>query len=81
MSHLHARRSCCRRDAIYPQFATHNAHSLAAIFQIAAADGRAWQPGDYEFQCLHGMGEPLYDQIVGRGPSPPVPHLRPGGQP
>ena len=61
-----AKKLLAARDAIYPQFATHNAHSLAAIFHLAAADGRAWQPGDYEFQCLHGMGEPLYDQIVGR---------------
>ena len=49
-------------DAVYPQFATHNAHTLAAIMQRA---GEPWKPGDYEFQCLHGMGEPLYDQIVG----------------
>jgi RHH-type proline utilization regulon transcriptional repressor/proline dehydrogenase/delta 1-pyrroline-5-carboxylate dehydrogenase len=61
-----ARKLLAARDAIYPQFATHNAHSLAAIFHLAAAEGRAWQPGDYEFQCLHGMGEPLYDQLVGR---------------
>ncbi|HHW64791.1 MAG TPA: trifunctional transcriptional regulator/proline dehydrogenase/L-glutamate gamma-semialdehyde dehydrogenase [Rhodocyclaceae bacterium] len=61
-----AKKLLAARDAIYPQFATHNAHSLAAIFHLAAADGRAWQAGDYEFQCLHGMGEPLYDQIVGR---------------
>ncbi|WP_297363402.1 trifunctional transcriptional regulator/proline dehydrogenase/L-glutamate gamma-semialdehyde dehydrogenase [Thauera sp.] len=60
-----ARKLLAARDVIYPQFATHNAHSLAAIFHLAAADGRVWQPGDYEFQCLHGMGEPLYDQIVG----------------
>ncbi|MBV2264622.1 MAG: trifunctional transcriptional regulator/proline dehydrogenase/L-glutamate gamma-semialdehyde dehydrogenase [Thauera sp.] len=60
-----ARKLLAARDAIYPQFATHNAHSLAAIFHLAAAGG-AWQAGDYEFQCLHGMGEPLYDQIVGR---------------
>jgi len=61
-----AQKLLAARDAIYPQFATHNAHSLAAIFHLAAADGRAWQPGDYEFQCLHGMGEPLYDQLVGQ---------------
>ncbi|MFN3885517.1 MAG: trifunctional transcriptional regulator/proline dehydrogenase/L-glutamate gamma-semialdehyde dehydrogenase [Aquabacterium sp.] len=61
-----ARKLLAARDVIYPQFATHNAHSLAAIFHLAAADGRTWQPGDYEFQCLHGMGEPLYDQIVGQ---------------
>ncbi|HTN64700.1 MAG TPA: trifunctional transcriptional regulator/proline dehydrogenase/L-glutamate gamma-semialdehyde dehydrogenase [Burkholderiaceae bacterium] len=48
-------------ERIYPQFATHNAQSLAAIYTEAAARGI----GDYEFQCLHGMGEALYDQVVG----------------
>ncbi|NHC06374.1 bifunctional proline dehydrogenase/L-glutamate gamma-semialdehyde dehydrogenase PutA [Azonexus fungiphilus] len=48
-------------DAIYPQFATHNAHTLASIYQMAGARGVR----DYEFQCLHGMGEPLYDNVVG----------------
>ncbi len=59
--------ACARRllavpEAIYPQFATHNAHSLAAIYQLA---GQNFYPGQYEFQCLHGMGEPLYEQVVG----------------
>ncbi|MCB1887908.1 MAG: bifunctional proline dehydrogenase/L-glutamate gamma-semialdehyde dehydrogenase PutA [Rhodocyclaceae bacterium] len=57
-----ARRLLGARDVVYPQFATHNAHTLAAVMTLGGAD---WQPGDYEFQCLHGMGEPLYDQIVG----------------
>ncbi|MBS0309216.1 MAG: bifunctional proline dehydrogenase/L-glutamate gamma-semialdehyde dehydrogenase PutA, partial [Proteobacteria bacterium] len=48
-------------DVIYPQFATHNAHTLAAIYTWAEQLGVT----DYEFQCLHGMGETLYDQIVG----------------
>ena len=48
-------------DVIYPQFATHNAHSLASIFTWAKERGIT----DYEFQCLHGMGETLYDQVVG----------------
>jgi RHH-type proline utilization regulon transcriptional repressor/proline dehydrogenase/delta 1-pyrroline-5-carboxylate dehydrogenase len=50
---------------VYPQFATHNAHTVAAIYQLAGPDG--YQPGQYEFQCLHGMGEPLYEQVVGAG--------------
>ena len=49
-------------DVIYPQFATHNAHSLAAIYVAAQRRGIT----DYEFQCLHGMGETLYDQVVGK---------------
>ena len=48
-------------DLIYPQFATHNAHTLAAIYTWAKERGF----DDYEFQCLHGMGETLYDQVVG----------------
>ena len=48
--------------AVYPQFATHNAHSLAAIHSLA---GAGYHAGQYEFQCLHGMGEPLYEQVVG----------------
>ena len=56
--------SCWRyRTLIYPQFATHNAHTLAAIYQLA---GQNYYPGQYEFQCLHGMGEPLYEQVVGK---------------
>ena len=50
-------------DAVYPQFATHNAHSLAAIYQMAGPDH--YHSAQYEFQCLHGMGEPLYEQVVG----------------
>lgn len=45
-------------DAIFPQFATHNAYSLAAVYSLAG-------DADYEFQCLHGMGETLYNQVVG----------------
>ncbi|WP_297573251.1 trifunctional transcriptional regulator/proline dehydrogenase/L-glutamate gamma-semialdehyde dehydrogenase [uncultured Deefgea sp.] len=49
-------------EAIYPQFATHNAQTLASIYHFAGAD---YQPDQYEFQCLHGMGESLYDEVVG----------------
>ena len=47
-------------DAVYPQFATHNAQTLSAVFQMAQERG----VDDYEFQCLHGMGEPLYEQVT-----------------
>ncbi|MFC5473236.1 trifunctional transcriptional regulator/proline dehydrogenase/L-glutamate gamma-semialdehyde dehydrogenase [Paraherbaspirillum soli] len=49
-------------DLIYPQFATHNAHTLATIYSWAQEKNIT----DYEFQCLHGMGETLYDQVVGK---------------
>lgn len=45
-------------DAIYPQFATHNAYSVAMILNIVG------EYRDFEFQCLHGMGNELYEQIV-----------------
>ncbi len=51
------------RDAVFPQFATHNAQTLATIYRAA---GPNFSTGDYEFQCLHGMGEPLYDEVVGQ---------------
>jgi len=45
-------------DAVYPQFATHNAHTLASVMHFAGSTA------DYEFQRLHGMGEELYDDVV-----------------
>lgn len=47
-------------DAFYPAFATHNAYSLAAVLELAG------DRKDFEFQCLHGMGYTLYDQVVGK---------------
>ena len=44
---------------VYPQFATHNASTLCEVIELAGAHR------DFEFQCLHGMGETLYDQVVG----------------
>ena len=59
--------ACARKlldapDAVFPQFATHNAQTLSAIMEMAPGDFHA---GQYEFQCLHGMGEPLYEEVVG----------------
>jgi len=45
-------------NALYPQFATHNAHTVAAILDMGKN-----HPG-YEFQHLHGMGEQLYVQLL-----------------
>jgi len=47
-------------DALFPLFATHNAHTVAAVLEM----GGAFRLGDYEFQCLHGMGETLFEQLV-----------------
>lgn len=57
-----ARKLLTAPEAVYPQFATHNAYTVAAIYYMA---GEGYYPGQYEFQCLHGMGEPLYDEVVG----------------
>jgi RHH-type transcriptional regulator, proline utilization regulon repressor / proline dehydrogenase / delta 1-pyrroline-5-carboxylate dehydrogenase len=50
------------RDCIFPQFATHNAHTVSAIDVMAGNDRR------FEFQRLHGMGEALYDQVIKNQP-------------
>ena len=59
-----ARKLLAAPDAVYPQFATHNAQTLASALVFAGPD---FYRGQYEFQCLHGMGEPLYEEVVGRG--------------
>src|SRR5690606_5074985 len=55
-------------DAVYPMFATHNAHTIAAVHRMAKlwlrpdaprSDGHAW-----EFQKLHGMGDDLYAEVM-----------------
>ena len=55
------------KDAFYPQFATHNARTVASI--MAVAECQDWRKGDYEFQRLHGMGEALHDLIIEDAPS------------
>lgn len=49
-------------ENVYPQFATHNAYTLAAVYHLA---GPQYTERQYEFQCLHGMGVPLYQEVVG----------------
>jgi RHH-type proline utilization regulon transcriptional repressor/proline dehydrogenase/delta 1-pyrroline-5-carboxylate dehydrogenase len=48
------------RDRIYPQFATHNAQTVAAVLEMAG------EARDFEFQRLHGMGEALHDLVMAR---------------
>jgi len=50
-----ARQLLAMTDRIYPQFATHNAHTVVVIEQMAP------QNAEFEFQRLHGMGEALHD--------------------
>ena len=54
--------ACARRllgmtDRLYPQFATHNAHTVAAVLHMAG------ESTDFEFQRLHGMGEALHQAV------------------
>ncbi|HUN27605.1 MAG TPA: bifunctional proline dehydrogenase/L-glutamate gamma-semialdehyde dehydrogenase PutA [Steroidobacteraceae bacterium] len=48
-------------DAVFPQFATHNAQTVAYITELMGAGGA------FEFQRLHGMGEELYGEVIARG--------------
>ncbi|MFQ5765837.1 MAG: bifunctional proline dehydrogenase/L-glutamate gamma-semialdehyde dehydrogenase PutA, partial [Rhodospirillales bacterium] len=53
-----AKKMLAATDAFFPQFATHNAQTLAAVLELAGP-----YP-DFEFQRLHGMGEALYDHVA-----------------
>ena len=53
-----ARKLLGMTDRIYPQFATHNAHTVAAILDMAT------DKSAFEFQRLHGMGERLHDIVL-----------------
>lgn len=56
-----ARRLLNARDALYPQLASHNAHTVAWVLEVAGE-----QEG-FEFQRLHGMGELLYSALREQG--------------
>ncbi|MCZ6667744.1 MAG: bifunctional proline dehydrogenase/L-glutamate gamma-semialdehyde dehydrogenase PutA, partial [Gammaproteobacteria bacterium] len=53
-----AKKLLAMTDRIYPQFATHNAHSVVAVLQLAQGQD------NFEFQRLHGMGESLHDSVM-----------------
>ncbi len=52
-----ARRLLAQGEVIYPQFATHNAQTIASIYHLA-------QGRPFEFQRLHGMGTDLYAEVI-----------------
>ncbi len=54
-----ARALLADQQAFYPCFATHNAHTVAVVAELAG------NRRDWEFQRLHGMGETLYEEVVG----------------
>ena len=55
-----ARKLLNMNDCIYPQFATHNAHSISAILHMAQQTSNC----RFEFQRLHGMGEAVHDIVA-----------------
>jgi RHH-type proline utilization regulon transcriptional repressor/proline dehydrogenase/delta 1-pyrroline-5-carboxylate dehydrogenase len=57
-----ADRLLAHRPRLFPQFATHNALSVASIVARAGGDG------GYEFQRLHGMGDALYARLLASVP-------------
>ena len=57
------RKLLAARPRLYPQFATHNALTVACVIEDAGGD-----TGGYEFQRLHGMGEALYDALLAELP-------------
>ncbi|HKX95985.1 MAG TPA: L-glutamate gamma-semialdehyde dehydrogenase [Methylibium sp.] len=60
---------------IYPQFATHNAGTIAAIVQMAKARGAS-----FELQRLHGMGEAVYRELLASPDAPPLRIYAPVGE-
>ncbi len=73
--------ACARRlldtgNAFYPQFATHNAHSVAAVITLAESGATP----AFEFQRLHGMGSALYDRVIEEYPHVPCRVYAPVGE-
>jgi hypothetical protein len=56
------RKLLAARSRLYPQFATHNALTVACVIEDAAGSG------GFEFQRLHGMGEALYESLLAELP-------------
>ncbi len=61
-----AQRLLAAQDAIYPQFATHNAHTVALVQELTR-NGEV-----FEFQRLHGMGQLLFDELQTADPGIPI---------
>jgi len=61
VSYIAAARKLFAAEHVYPQFATHNAHTAAAVLHLAEQAGCSRT--SYEFQRLHGMGEQLHDVL------------------
>ncbi len=68
-----AQRMLALRPLLYPQFATHNALTVASILEMAGT------PTGFEFQRLHGMGDALYAALLADRPEVPVRTYAPVG--
>ncbi|MBX9804681.1 MAG: bifunctional proline dehydrogenase/L-glutamate gamma-semialdehyde dehydrogenase PutA [Alphaproteobacteria bacterium] len=53
-----AQKMFAQSEAVYPQFATHNAQTVAMLLEMAG------ETKEFELQRLHGMGEALHEQVV-----------------
>lgn len=67
LSYLVCAQALLSSETFYPQFATHNAHTIAAISHMAGSR-------EFEFQKLYGMGNELYSFVV--DPSAETPRCR-----
>jgi len=73
-----AERLLAQRPRIYPQFATHNALTVASVLERAGPSVEG-SDGGYEFQRLHGMGDALYAALIERYPGAAVRTYAPVG--
>ena len=73
-----AERLLAQRPRIYPQFATHNALTVASVIEHAG-QAPSGSDGGYEFQRLHGMGDALYAALLERHPAAAVRTYAPVG--
>ena len=73
-----AERLLSQRPRIYPQFATHNALTVASVLE-RAGETAPGTDGGYEFQRLHGMGDALYAALLQRHPAAAVRTYAPVG--
>ncbi|MEY4907240.1 MAG: hypothetical protein RL260_958, partial [Pseudomonadota bacterium] len=75
LSYLACAQRLLAAPEVYPQFATHNAGTIAAILEMAKAHGTP-----FELQRLHGMGEGIYREVMKRPDAPPLRIYAPVGE-
>lgn len=78
LSYLACAQRLLAAPEIYPQFATHNAGTIAAILEMAKAAYPQGTP--FELQRLHGMGEGIYREVMQRPDAPPLRIYAPVGE-